>query len=343
MSLQFFVQKASIPSQAYEYFDFSKLDAFHTPEVLSVLYSDDWYAVLITLDDKAFFHTFSKQLIQETGFYDIEPFLGYSGPVLNTDDKSFLNDALTIYSSFCREEKIIAEIIRFNPLLQNHLLFEDSDLVKLVLAKEIVITKTYKDADLQLAEFSKSRKRDIKAAEKFCTLNIQDSNKNLKEFLGVYINSLDRINASKIWYFSKSFFERVRKSTQFKIFEVKDSQKICSTSLVIDHPLANYYFLAANSTPPVTGANDYLIYTVAKWSAQKGIGSLILGGGNTPSDKDPLLLYKKKFAKHTSSFYIGKMVHAKEVFDKLCSSAIARKPELTGSSFFSNTDYNYEL
>jgi hypothetical protein len=334
MALQLFVEKGKVPSKAYELFDFSKLDAFHTKEVLSVIYGDEWFSVLIIDQDKAFFHTFCKQRILETDYYDIEPFLGYSGPVLNNNDKSFLNQALTTYSTFCRGEKVIAEIMRFNPLLENHLLFDDSNLIKLFLAKEIVITRTHKDESLQLAEFSKSRKRDIRSAQKVCSLHIQESNKDLSEFLKIYISSLERVNANKAWYFSNSFFERIGKSSQFKIFEARDSAQVYSSSIVIDHPLASYYFLAANAMPPVTGANDYVIYKINQWAAHKGVEFVILGGGNTPSEEDPLLLYKKKFTQQTSSFYMGKMVHIKNKFDELCTNAISKRPELAGTNFF---------
>jgi hypothetical protein len=334
MEIKISVEKGKIPKRAQDFFDFSKLDAFHTSEVLSVIYGEEWYAVLIFSEKEAMFHTFSKQSIPGTEYYDIEPFLGYAGPVSNSTDKLFLKQALDIYSEFCKNEKIIAEIVRFNPLLNNQILFKQNDLLKVFLAKEIIITKTHKEEDLQLSEFSTNRKRNIKAAKKSCYLNLQETNKDIDDFLKIYIDSLDRVNANKAWYFSDDFFQRVCLSSKFKLFEARNSENVFSTCILINHPLASYYLLAANSIPPMNGANDYLIYEINRWSAHKAIDHVILGGGNTTSEDDALLLYKKRFVKKTTAFYMGKIIHVPHIFDILCKEAISKKPELTETNFF---------
>jgi hypothetical protein len=206
MNLQVFREKAKHSPKAGEFFDFDKLDAFHSEEVLSVIYGDTWESVLIVDGEKALLHTFAKQKIDGTDWYDIEPFVGYSGPVVNTDDTKFIESALESYSLLCKQENIIAEIIRFNPLLQNHSFFAKSNFVKVFLAKEIVIVNCYNTEEQLFKEFSASNRRNIRYAEQKCHFNISGNSKKLQNFLDIYYDSLHYLRAKQEWYFSEFFW-----------------------------------------------------------------------------------------------------------------------------------------
>lgn len=335
MNLQIFREKAQHSPRACDFFDFDKLDAFHSQEVLSVIYGDTWESVLLVDGDKAFLHTFAKQKITNTDWYDIEPFLGYSGPVVNTDDVNFIESALAAYSLLCKEENIIAEIIRFNPLLQNHIFFESSNYIDVFAAKEIAIANCFEDEDRQMQEFKSATRRNIKnyAIHNY-NFNIYKSADKLDSFINMYASFMTNINAKEEWFFSKTFFDRVKKSSCFKIAEVDDEQGPCSASLVIEHKLASYYFLGANKIPRQKGSHEFLLLNISIYAANNHINKLILGGGNTADPEDSLLVYKKKFVKESQIFYMGKLVHNPNIFTALCQESINRKPEIVNTNFF---------
>lgn len=337
--MNIYFEKARHSLKAFEYFNFDKLDAFHNQDVLSVIFGDNWYSVLITDEEKAFFHVFSNNKIPNSDYFDIEPFLGYSGPVVNNENNEFIITALIKYSEICKEIKIIAEIIRFNPLLNNHLLFKNS-IIKVFLSKEIVITICRKDKELQLREFSKSRKRDIKIAEKTMVFNPSG---DIEVFKKLYFNSIDNRKAKEEWFFKDSIFNRIKNSSNFTILEVKSDKKVLSTAIIINHLFASYYFLAANTNPQVTGANDFLLLNACLSSARKEISYLILGGGNSAAVDDPLYIYKKKFSQSSTSFYMGKLIHDELAFKKMCFQAISHNIKLESMDYFLKYRLNYNL
>lgn len=335
MVLEIYREIAGYSPKSFKFFDFQKLDAFHQPEILSVIYGDSWESVLVVANDKAFLHAFSKKQIEDTEWYDIEPLVGYAGPVVNSDDKLFIDRALREYSQLCREQNIVAEVIRFNPLIQNHEQFQKANLIDIVPAKEIVIANCHKDEFRQLKDFKDSTRRNLKNhALKYYRVETYDSSEKKQSFVNFYYQFLDNVGAKAEWYFPKSLFSRAAQSSYFKLVEVYDGDLICSSSLIIDHCLASYYFLGANTIPRLKGAHEMMLFKVCLNSAAHGIGKLILGGGNTSSAEDPLLIYKKKFALDTEIFYIGKIVHNEEIFSLLCEELINRNPEIKNANFF---------
>jgi hypothetical protein len=332
--LELYRVSAKYHSLAFEYFDFDKLDAFHNQEVLTVVYGKNWDSVLITEDEKAFLHAFSKQEIGDFGWYDIEPLIGYGGAVVNTSDVAFIGRALEAYSAFCREEKIIAEIMRFNCLLGNHACFENVFPLYIVPVKEIVIIECVKNEALQLQQFNEPCRRRVKKGRKECEFRVLDKEKEWEMFIRFYFNSLERVAAQKIWYFSSDFFERARQSKYFNVYGVWYKKQLASASLVIEYPLSAYYLLAGNSDDLVPGASELLIFGISQAIADKSIHNLILGGGNSSELDDPLLRFKKKFSKARKTFYLGKMVHDQERFAIFCGNAIKINSEIGKSSFF---------
>jgi hypothetical protein len=336
MNLQ--VTKAALPDNFSNYFESGKCDIFHLPEVLDEIYDNDWYSILISENSDAFYHVFRPNRIADSDYFDIEPFLGYNGFILNNENPgpNFAGRALKLYKDYCYENKIIAEIIRFNPVLNNHLVFVNSKLFYgIEPVKEIVVTNCLNDRNLQINEFGKSRKRDIKTAGKSLRIEIEHSPFRSQDFYKLYIENLNRNNAKKEWYFPESFFSDISNNPVFHYFKVVDQNKrIHSSSLFILHPLSSYYFLAANNPPFTTGANDLLIFEMCKFAADLGSKKLILGGGNTSRDDDPLLLYKKKFSSLKHFLYLGKLIHNIKLYESFCRKIVAKQTDLASSTYF---------
>src|SRR5215203_3641715 len=76
------------------------------------------YAFTVTSGGDSFFYPFLLKPIDDTWF-DIETVYGYTGPLSTTTDPDFLNETWRLFSDWCRESKVVAEFIRFNPLLDN--------------------------------------------------------------------------------------------------------------------------------------------------------------------------------------------------------------------------------
>lgn len=333
--LRVYREKAKYHPKVFEYFDFNKLDAFHNQDILTTIYENNWDSVLITERDKVFLHVFSKQAINDSGWYDIEPFIGYNGIVVNTDDRSFIGRALETYSALCKEEKIIAEVVRFNCILRYHSYFGGNGFpISIAPVKDIVIVDCFNDAVQQMYQFCDPCRRRIRKGLEECEFRMLNKEKEGELFARFYMESLERVESGRHWYFDPNFFERINRSKHFNIYGVWHKKKLASAALIIEQPLAAYYLLAGNSVDLIPGAGELLIFRIAQMMARRGIHNLVLGGGNTPAFDDPLLRFKKKFATTTRIFYIGKMVHNPEIFDELCNDAIQKNDGISKSNFF---------
>jgi len=337
MALQLQTARGGYPAAATNFFDFAQLDAFHHPEVLSVLYGDAWHSVLITDDQgQALLHSFFLQPLPDgqAGF-DIEPFIGYAGPVLTTDSTpDFREMALVQYSEHCRSMGIVAEVVRFSPILANANEFIDSAQLQIFSAKDIIVAQCYADEAFQLASFQSKCRSSVKRGLRDCTAEMLDKDKDWDEFVAFYYASLGRINADKKWFYPLEVMARAAASDFFQVYVIRYQGEWASLSLVISHPLASYYFAAASGSQPVQGANEYLLFYIAQTIGKQGGKHLILGGGNSAAEDDPLLRFKRKFSQELTPLLMGRSVHDQEHLTKLITDAIAKRPEIAGARFF---------
>lgn len=327
-------QKGKHSSLVRDFFELENLDAFYSEEVLNVIYGPCWESILITDDNEAFFHIFSRREIRGSNKYDIEPFLGYAGPLVNTQNHDFINRSTNLYSEFCRENNIVAELIRFNPVAQNHKCFKECDFIKTVPAKQIVITDCFEDEAEQLKNFSSTSARyRVNKGKKNCLFREVDKSGELNSFINLYTNSLITNDADSQWFFPADFFRRIQKTECFRIFGVFYENKLVSTALAVLSKPSAYYLLAANSPAKVPGANEMLIVRINQIAASNEIPYFILGGGNSASPDDSLLRFKKKFTQRTYTFYIGKMIHDEETYNQMCDEALRQDCSLRGKKY----------
>ncbi|MDP6602664.1 MAG: GNAT family N-acetyltransferase [Rhodospirillales bacterium] len=335
MSLEVHLECARHHARAYAFFDFSGLDAFHHADVLSVVHGRDWRSVLITDGREAWLHAFAKAPIGETGHFDVDPFLGYAGPVATTADSRFVEAALQAHSEVCRAENIIAEVFRFNPLLGNHAAF-DGTATRVVRAKDIIITECAAEEDAQLVTFTKSCRSSVRRGLRDLAFEDFKGASGMDAFAGLYRRSLDRLGSEAKWYFPNAFLARALASDQFAAYGVRKGSELVSAALAIHHPAGAYYFLAANADAQVQGANELLVYGIARAAFARGARRLILGGGHGDSATDALYRFKAKFAPSPTPFHIGLMTYNGPALEALRAEAVAHRPELAEAPYFLN-------
>ena len=205
MSLKVHLECARHHVRAFEFFNFSSLDAFHNADVLSVVHGRDWRSVLITDGREAWLHAFAKTPIGETGHFDVDPFLGYAGPVATTPDRRFIEAALQTHAEVCRAEKIIAEVFRFNPLLGNHAAF-DGTATRVVRAKDIIIATCAADEGAQMRTFTKSCRSSVRRGLRDLAFEALEGASGMDAFASLYRRSLGRLDSEAKWYFPDAFF-----------------------------------------------------------------------------------------------------------------------------------------
>lgn len=79
-------------------------------------------------------------------YYDIETAYGYGGPVLNCVDKSFIKDFEDSFIKYCKANNIVAEFVRFHPLIKNQNVFcKDIEVLHNRITVQLDLTKSLSD------------------------------------------------------------------------------------------------------------------------------------------------------------------------------------------------------
>jgi hypothetical protein len=338
MTARLTVATAAHPPTLSQYFPATQLDCFHQQAVLHTLFADCWYSVLIEDGTNAWAHTFAPSAIGQTGCFDIEPWLGYSGPLTNTTEATFIANALTQYSEFCRAKRIVAELIRFDPLARNHeALAGHAATLRIIEEKPIIYIQVQADENAQLAGYSPSSRRMVTVGKPTLTFRPMDPlTTDWNKFLDIYLPSTDRVGADPKWRFDPAFFERMRSLPCCSLWGVfSPDDQLVSTAIMLCGTNVAYYFLAANGDMSVhKGASNILVHGLTRVLAQRGVPWLCLGGGNTMAPDDPLLFFKRKFSNDTRKFPLGFFAHDADALSSLYRKAEDENAAIRDSRMF---------
>lgn len=289
------------------------------------------------------YYQFIKRLIPikvlDVEYYDIITPYGYGGPiVVNCEEgkeDELLKDFNNEFLSYCEENKIVSEFVRFHPIIKNHITFRK-------MYNPIFIRKTVgidlKKQDFFLDEFSpKCRNMVRKATKRGVSIEFDFNCDTINSFYDIYISTMDKNNATDYYYFPLEFFTKTIEFLKpyILIVNAKVDEKIISSSLFIySDKYIHYHFSGTYPDYYKYAANNLILYEVSKWAKGHNKEYFHLGGGYTNSEKDGLFVFKKSFTKDTIfDFYIGKRIFNKRIYDLLTMENIKRKGKINQDFF----------
>jgi hypothetical protein len=318
------------PAVLRRFFPLPEPDPFYEETVLRALYGNAWTSVVVEDGQFALRHAFAVSAIGSRGLYDIEPLVGYAGPSVTTGSTpGFIAKALRCYSAFCREHGIVAELIRFNPLLANHLAVDrlDGDLI-IRAAKPVVFLGVEQDDAVQLAAYPPKNRNVIRSALRGLRVTVLEKTwDSWHQFISLYSQGLTRTGASPEWRLPPELFGRLQTHAAFMLVAAMRDDRMVSAALALIHRPTVYYFLAASVRDPDLrrGASNAIVHAVTRAAAAVGAARVALGGGNTAELSDPLFRFKRSFGGEVRPFTIGRFTHNKAALDDLL-----RETDLSG-------------
>ncbi|WP_455757130.1 GNAT family N-acetyltransferase [Sulfurimonas sp.] len=277
-------------------------------------------------DDKnMFFYPYIKTHINSLGYeldknyYDIQGAYGYNGALVQDDtDTDFINKARKKFLEYAKEENIIAEFVRFNPLYTNHKYF--SDITPINANKNIIVD--LKETDIWMNSYEYSTRKNVnKALRNNLTYKIIESKDmtkiDIENFSFIYNKTMTRNNADLEYLFNLEYFTNITnklKQNAIFIFIYKDDV-IISTELVLLNDYVAYSYLGGTLKEYFEfRPNDYLKHILIKELQERGLTYFMLGGGI--SINDGIFKYKKNFSKNgIYDFFISKSIYNYEVYD----------------------------
>ncbi|WP_026882555.1 lipid II:glycine glycyltransferase FemX [Clostridium akagii] len=251
-------------------------------------------------------------------YYDIETAYGYGGPITNCVEENFIKDFEKCFKDYCKKSNIVAEFIRFHPLIKNENIFSKN--IEVLHNRITVWLDLTKGIEKIWNEDIKSKNRNmIRKAEKN-GLSVEESN-DFETFKNIYGTTMDKVDANNYYYFNDNYYDKIEKSNNYILLNVKKENEVIASAIFIEYGDYFHYHLAGSLKEYLKFApNNLLLWEAIKYAQAKGYKKMHFGGGLTDNIDDNLFKFKSSFSKQYSDFYIGKRVHNKEIYNYLISN-----------------------
>ena len=271
-----------------------------------------------------------KDKIEKNKYFDLSTPYGYGGWLIEGDKE--LNNLLSEYDNWCRENNIVSEVIRFHPILKNQERLRNHYEI-MDLGKTIAIDTS--DEETVWANFTTQNRGKIKKAKNFgVEIDHKIDLDTIEEFKKIYEVTMNKDNAEDYYYFDNSFYNSIMNDLKdiSDIFYASHEGKMVAATIVLKcNKKLTYHFSGVLTDYRYLQATNLMLYEVGLWGARNGYKTFHLGGG-VGSKEDNLYEFKKSFNKKESYQYsIGKRIFNKDLYDKLVS---LRKDEELRDNYF---------
>lgn len=273
-------------------------------------------------------YLFLKKLTKAgTGkYYDITTPYGYGGPIFFPKNPNKLSKLVAgfrnEFEGYCRKNKIISEFIRFHPLFENYR-YMDNHLEVICLQNTICMNLNSEEQILSEMS-SQARNKLRKAIKSNVTVKREISENNIKNFMNIYYETMNKNNALSYYYFDEIYFKNLYKlgKKRVELFNAYHNNDLIATTFILKGEDVIHYHLSANTKKGYQlAANNLLLFEVAKWGVKNGYKAFHLGGGYGKvcgENIDPLYKFKSSFNKNgILEFHIGKKIHNHKIFNYL--------------------------
>lgn len=269
------------------------------------------------LSDMAFA---SEALDDPDGYTDIVSSWYYGGPLLSTNaDESLAADFASAFGSYCRDEGIVAEFVRFDPNRRNH---ERFDVLDPDFNRETVRVDLTKSRDALWDEFEKRNRNAIRQAQD-TDLVVEPTREpaDYKAFYEVYTDAMAAKDAAKHYRFPYSFFEDLLSDPTLGSIVVArhDGDFVGGAVVVHDETIAHDYLRATDPDYWDLRVNNLLCYETMMEMRDRGHRVFDFQGG-----RPGVFKFKKGFSTEgRGEFYLGRQVHVGDVYEDLTAAAAA--------------------
>ncbi len=277
-------------------------------------------------------------IVVQGGYHDIEGVYGFSGPVATTTDRAFLGVAWSAFDEWCRARRVVAEFVRFNPLLRNERFC--------VASMDITEVRQHVTLDLEQTEeeiwrsySSVNRNMIRKAQNAGVACECAPLRDHLARFVDLYHSTMDRNQAASSYYFSRDQLATLDECVPCFACVASLGSEIVAASLFLTTSDRIHYHLSGCSRDGLkVAANNLILHATVLVARRQGLKTFHFGGGRTGSPDDPLLRFKANFSRQRVPVMIGRRVHDAPSYAELC--ALRRSQERVPQSFF--LAYRYE-
>lgn len=302
-------------------------DVYYHPDYVRLYASPEEHACLFAYirDKDIYYYPFLKAPVPFVeGAFDISAPYGYGGPVINTLDSGFIQSA---YEAFYREalsRKVIAEVVKFHPLLGNSRFLADIYHGRILeMCSTVYVDLSVSEGELWSKVYTHANRKNInKARRQNIEVRFDQSDIAWQAFLKLYEETMLANKAAGFYYFPPEYYRDLRKNLSERYILVScwlKGQPIAVMLVLLGDAFAHCHLLGMDRKFLQTGVGNYLHHELIGWCRAKGYQYLHIGGGRTDNDDDPLLLFKKNFSDRTAEFCVGESILNETIYRDVCS------------------------
>lgn len=275
-------------------------------------------------------HSFIKrpldQWLDGGGYYDLITPYGYGGPLITAvtgDQTRLVSDFETAFRSYCQQQQIISEFVRFHPIVQNA--YDFRKMYRSEYCRQTIGTLISQDTMQQ--EFSASTRKQIRRSLRAgATITTRFAPSRLDSFRELYYQVMQEKQASDFYFFDHSYFECLVEQYQehLLVTEVWYQGELVGSELnFVWGDLMQAHLSATKKQYDEIAPSCLLCYGSVEWAEKHGVRVLHHGGGLTNDPQDSLLRFKRRFTKANEyEFYVGKAIYNQSMYERLTRSNI---------------------
>jgi hypothetical protein len=301
-----------------------RYDFYHLPEYLELEAKRNKAtpeAFVIIEDEKIFFvpylqrrltNLFPQEVLVEEAYDVISPY-GYPGILLSeaANTSEFLNLAIDKFIQVLRERQVCSAFLRLHPILNEG--FEN-----VCLPGSCRVNGETVSIDLRLSETEiwNRTKSDHRNKINRCKRSgmaariVEFKGDYINEFIKVYQETMDKVEASAFYYFDKEYFLELADALgeNLHLCIVEYNNQIVSAGLYTEYNRIVQAHLGGTKTQflklsPTNLETDY----TRRWAKERGNEFLHLGGG-VGGSKDSLYNFKAGFSQQRHNFLTMRLV-----------------------------------
>jgi hypothetical protein len=144
----------------------------------------------------------------------------------------------------------------------------------------------------------------------------------LDDFIAVYHETMQRVQAADSYFFDRAYFEGLREALgpHMHLFVCfLEQQVVCAGLFTLMQGIVQYHLSGSNDVLGRLSPSKLMLDTVRLWAIEQGAHVLHLGGG-VGSREDSLFQFKAGFSDRRHSFEIWRWVVQPEIYQQFNST-----------------------
>ena len=264
--------------------------------------------------------------------YDVISPYGYSGILVSSVGQNpiFIKKCLTLIYDYWQQQHICSAFIRLHPILNSYIdssmfasdiAVENKDLkTNLSPRGNVIVCDLTNDLDDIWKQIRSSHRTKIsKLRRSGFTVRMVPAEKYLDVFIGIYLETMSRVNASKIYYFTKDYFKKLVEvlGDRLALCVVEIDNEVIAASLITEVSGIVQYHLGGTTTQYLPQSPTIIMFDyIIRWAKERNNHYLNLGGG-LGSSQDSLYHFKSGFSDRIKSFMTIETIVDRDIYNRL--------------------------